>query len=545
MSSHNSKLKNFISKLPKWNSPCKGMELSLKEWLMYIIGCMGCYAIVTIIPFVGLQQGLYIAAACNVNVDHVAIIGMVSSLFTIITTPLISWLIDNTNTRIGKFRPYILFMPIPITICLFAIGQVIKIQNYELMLVVYTIINNLLNFFVRLYSASYTTIPQVISPNMEERTQIMSIGLMLSSAGPTLVNILFPFLANALYATDKNGSNGVNQAGSFVWLLPCIAIVFMLLGICLALGVKERTVIAKDFRQRQTFLQGCKKTFQNKYFWILNISQLFSTLKMTMTTLLLWYIIYDVAPTLTANGYETIAKGAQSVIQTLIGGACVPGMLFAPALIKKIGKRKLLLIINFGIAAASLPMVFIANAWVHIVCIFILNMFNGFQIVALPACQAEINDFQQYKTGDRIEGFLSQFGSIFLTAVAMGTAFIAPAVYKSFGYVEDTEVLYQHEVLFGITRTMAGIGLASAVLSAIPYFFWDMTEKKHKGIMEILKVRAKHSDGELNEEEAVKLENEIMQGNLFAFEEYCENSKEESDDKTSDVLYKDTDKDNN
>lgn len=524
-----SKLTHLISLLPRWNTPSKGMSLNLKEWLMYIIGCTGSYATIVIVTFVTLQQGLYIAAACSINVDHVALIGVLSSVFTIVTTPLISWILDNTNTKIGKFRPYLLFLPLPMTACFFAIGQVIKIDNYTTMLITFAILSNVLNFFVRIYNAAYTSIPQVISPNPEERTQVMSIGLMLSSFGPTLVNILFPVLANAFYSTDGNKSNGVNQIGAYEWLLPVLALAFMLVGIFLALGVKERTVVAKKFKQKQSFFQGCKKTFSNRYFWIINVSNFLGIMKMTMTTLLLWYIIYDIAPALTAQGLGGLATSAQSVIQTVIGGACVPGMLLTPFVIKKIGKKQLLLIVNFGMAASAIPMLFINNAWVHIVCIFILNMFNGFQIVALPACQAEMNDFQQFKTGDRIEGFLNQFSAMFYTAVSLGTAFIAPAVYKSFGYVNDTQVLYDHDTLFNITRTMAGIGLASAVLSAIPFFLWNMTETKHKQIMEVLKVRARRDDGDMDTETASCIEKDILGGNLSALEDYLKKDNNEED----------------
>lgn len=497
-SENSGRIKRFINALPKWNTPPAGMSLTLKEWLMYIVGCTGSYATIVIVNFVTLQQGLYVAAACKINVDHVALISVISSVFTIVTTPLISWILDNTNTPIGKFRPYLLFLPLPMTICFFAIGQVIKINDYATMLVVLAILINVLNFFVRIYNAAYTSIPQVISPNTEERTQLMSIGLMLSSCGPTLVNILFPVLANALYSTDANRSDGVNRAGAYEWLLPVLALGFMLVGIFLALGVKERTVVAKSFKQRQSFVAGCKKTFSNKYFWILNVSNFLGIMKMTMTTLLLWYVIYDVAPSLTAQGLGALATSAQSVIQTVIGGACVPGMLLTPLVIKKIGKKKLLLIVNFGMAASAIPMLCIDNAWVHIACIFVLNVFNGFQIVALPACQSEMNDYQQYKTGDRIEGFLNQFSAMFYTALSLGTAFIAPAVYKSFGFVDNTEVLYEHTTLFNITRTMAAISLVSAVLSAIPFFFWNMTERKHKSIMEILKIRARFADGDVD-----------------------------------------------
>lgn len=413
-------------------------------------------------------------------------------------------------------------MPIPLTICFFAIGQVIRIENYTVMIISYAALSNIFGIFTRLYTAAYSSIPQVLSPSVEERTQIMSFGLMFSSMGPTIVNILFPLLANTLYATEANGSDGVNQLSTYTWLAPIMATCFMALGIFLAIGVKERTVVAKSFKQKQPFFQGVKKTVKNKYFWIYNISQLLGIMKTILSTLYAWHIIYDIAPMLTAQGHTKLASMIQPIITTIIGGACVPGMLLAPLAIKKFGNRKVMLTVNFGSALSLLPMLFLSNAWVHLICVFCTSIFNGFQVVAQPACQAELNDYQQFRTGDRIEGFLNQFGTIFYTAATMGTAFIAPAVQKAFGYVDDKNVLYQPDVLYGIMRTLAGIALGSAVLAAIPYSFWDMTDKKHNCIMQALKVRALHTDGNLDDDTAAALETQIMDGDLNALQSYLE-----------------------
>ena len=67
----------------------------------------------------------------------------------------------------------------------------------------------------------------------------------------------------------------------------------------------------------------------------------------------------------------------------------------------------------------------------------------------------------------------------------------------------------QHETLFGIARAIAGLSLGSLVLGAIPFFFWDLTERKHNKMMEILAVRARLADGEIDEEEAAVQEREM------------------------------------
>lgn len=51
--------------------------------------------------------------------------------------------------------------------------------------------------------------------------------------------------------------------------------------------------------------------------------------------------------------------------------------------------------------------------------------------------------------------------------------------------------------------------LGSVVPGAIPFFFWDLTERKHNKMMEILAVRARLADGEIDEEEAAVQEREM------------------------------------
>ena len=511
------KLKLFKEKLPTWDTPAPNMCMTLKEWVMYLIGGFGGLGATVLMTYVTVTQGVYVAAACNINVDHVAIIGIASSIFTIATTPLVSWLIDNTRTRIGKFRPYLLILPLPMTACFFAIGQIVKIDDYLTLIILFTVIFNILSLLNRLYTIAFNSIPQVISPNMNERMQLMSIGTFAISLGPTLANFIYPVIANRLYSSEGSMSDGVHSIGAYEWALPLTAAIFMLLGVFLALGVKERIVVPSAFRQKQTFIEGCRKTVKNKYFWILNISNLLGIMKLTANGLALWYVAYDIAPDLTARGLGDLASVTHSLVTLVLGTASVPGMLLAPLVI---------LISNFGIAAASVPMLFIPNSWVHLVCVYILSLANSFQIVTGPACQAEINDFQQYETGDRIEGFLGQFGTIFLTAASMGTAFIGPAIQKSFGYIDDASVLYDNAVLFGITSRIAAVGLVSAVLAAIPYFFWDMTEAKHKSIMEVLKIRAATADGKIPEDLSASLEERAMQGETGLADPYLTENDE-------------------
>lgn len=505
------KIKSMISRLPKWNTPPKGMYLTLKEWIYYIVGGVGAYGAGAFIQFVTLTAGVYIAAAININVDHIVYIGLVTSVVTIITSPLVSWMIDNTNSKYGKFRPYLIWIPIPMIICYFVLGQVVSITtSYTAMIVAYAIVFNILSFLNRLYTLAFTSLIQVMTPVTEERTNLMSIGTFFTSLGPTLVSMIYPIIANFIYSEDS--VSGVNKLGAVKWIVPIMASLFLALGLIVAFGVKERMVIPKEFKNKQKFSQGIVKTFKNKYFWITNISAVFGTFRAVGTSFTLWIIVYIIYPDFIAKGHESAAAFLQTIIVTIISDACVPGMLFAPWLIKKFGKKNLIIFTYAAAAICTAAMVFVPNPYVLLVMIYLVTLFNGLQVVTVPAVQSEIYDYQQYKTGDRLEGFLSQFGTMIVTIAGMILAFVTPAVYKHFGYVDDTQVLYNTDVLFGIIKTMCIIGVVSGILSLIPYLFYDLSEKRHNQLIQILTVRAKCCDGICDSKTAAELERQIESG---------------------------------
>ena len=53
-------------------------------------------------------------------------------------------------------------------------------------------------------------------------------------------------------------------------------------------------------------------------------------------------------------------------------------------------------------------------------------------------------------------------------------------------------------------------------------FFWDMNEKKHREIMEVLKVRTSVQDGIVSEQTGRELEEKILSGDEFAWKNYME-----------------------
>ena len=328
-------------------------------------------------------------------------------------------------------------------------------------------------------------------------------GAFVYSLGPSIVNAVFPLLANFLFTQTVDGVKimGINALDTYRWIVPLLAAVCYAFALIAAFGTKERMMIAKVYVQRVKFLDGVRKTVQNKYFWINNLHRLWENLKVVGASFFIWVCTY-----MLQNEF------AQSIVVTVMGTASVPGMLLAPMLIKRIGVRKLVVISNILLVVFTLPICFFPNPWLILVAGYMVTLAFGVQIVTNSLMMAQTYDYQQFKTGDRMEGFLSQFGEILIQVTTIAVAYIGPAISKAYGYFDDATVLYRPEVIEPIIQLNCVVAAGSAVLAVLSMLLWDLTDKKHAQIMDVLGVRALKEDGVIEEGEANVLETKILAG---------------------------------
>ena len=114
----------------------------------------------------------------------------------------------------------------------------------------------------------------------------------------------------------------------------------------------------------------------------------------------------------------------------------------------------------------------------------------GGDTVVTSSMQAEIFDYQQWKTGTRLEGFITQFGAMITTLAGMFTGLIVPYFYEHYGLKDDYNVLYDEAVRTPIFNVLIITTIVSCVLCVLPMFFYNLKEKDHKKIIEELKERA-------------------------------------------------------
>lgn len=480
-----------------WNKPAKGKYVSNKETIMYSVGGMGVQFIAAMAGYVALSANCYlIGSIYGIKPLHLGYMTTIMTLMTLIVTPIRSAIIDNNRSKKGKFRPFILIMGIPSALLILAMAFIptnLDVANaYYIKLVLICVGACLINLcYNQFFFVGYTNLVQVMTPNSQERTNIISISSIIYSMAPTVTSAVIPLISNMF--------GGMSNIRTYRFVMPLFCIIGLAMSFLAYFGTKERIVVAKNYVAKVKFSDGIRKICKNKYFWIINVSAWISFSKAANGYILSWVYLYQ---------YQS--NTLMSVMGLVLGTASLVGMVTSPMLIKAFGKKKVVVYSNVLYAVASGLLVFCINIPVLFFMLTYLHLGAGSTaLITGPAVGADVLDYQQWKTGDRLEGFSGNFG-IIGSILGLATGLLVPYVTQYYGLLENYEILYNDEMRIPLFRMLCILGALGAVLAIIPYLFYDLSEDKHKKIIEELKERALEENHKLGYEETMEeLENEI------------------------------------
>jgi sporulation protein YtfJ len=120
----------------------------------------------------------------------------------------------------------------------------------------------LMNIFLCFYSESYNYFQQIITPDAQERANVMSISQVIYSLAPTLTNLLIPMIAGWTWGLDN------------IWTYRIIYPIFTVIGLVMSLiffrKVKERLILPKKKPEPVRMLDAIREIAKNKYYWIIH-----------------------------------------------------------------------------------------------------------------------------------------------------------------------------------------------------------------------------------------------------------------------------------
>lgn len=160
-------------------------------------------------------------------------------------------------------------------------------------------------------------------------------------------------------------------------------------------------------------------------------------------------------------------------------------MLLAPLLIRKVGKRNLFIIYTLGTTVSMIGMfLFIKQIWVLFAFTWLRGFFTTFTLITDGAMNADVLDYQQYKTGERLEGLMAQFVTFIGTFIGMGITYLTNTVLmqNTYGLTNNYDDLYKASFREPISKGMILLAIVGYVLSLIPFItMYTLTEEDHEG----------------------------------------------------------------
>lgn len=485
-----------------WKTPALGKYVPYKEIIAYGIGGMGVQFVIFFCWQIALSATSFLVGnTIGIKPIHLQYMAVASTIIGFGITIGRSYIIDSARFKSGKFRPWLAITGIPSTaIAVIFVWLPYDTMSYLQKVAAVFICYNLLQCFYPFFQQAYTDLANVISPNSHERTDIVSVSSIIYSMAPSLTGLFVPMLSTL--------TGGLNSITTYRIIHPIVAIVGLLLSYIAYAGTRERIIVAESHVTQFKFSDAFRAVAKNKYFWITSLAGWLGFLEGAVGVIIGWTFIY---------AYPN-RMGLYGVATTLIGNASLWAMLLCPVAIRVIGKRNLLIwcnVTNVLLIGLLYPLY---NNIPALIILYYLNGFvNSFSIVYNPGINADMRDYQQYFTGERIDGMFGAVG-IIGSFIGMFTGMVLPIIYQMLGLEDNYDVLEVasfREDMFDVLIIAAVIG---AALNFVPYLFYDLTETKQRGIVKVLKIRAMFEDygnGILHDESIVEAIDIIDEANLL------------------------------
>ncbi|MDN5989556.1 MAG: glycoside-pentoside-hexuronide (GPH):cation symporter [Lactobacillus sp.] len=478
-------------------------KVSGKQIVSYASFCLGnlghsaFYGVMSTYFIIFITSGMF--SGLNQSVAD-KLIGLITGLMVLVriielvVDPILGNVVDNTKTRWGKFKPWILIGTVvsaALLLILFTGIFGLAQQNWILFAILFVLIYITFDIFYSLSDVSYWGMVPALSEDSHARGIYTSLGAFSGTIGWNgLAIIVVPLVTAVTYAVTGKHEEGAPGWFAFAAVISALAIICALI-VCF--GTKEKhNIIRNSAKQKTTLRQVFGAIFHNDQILWPSLAYLLYSLACVITNGVLFYMYKFVIGK--PNDFWVVG-----VIATIIGFCISPSF---PVLNKYIPRKWLFIAGQTCMALAYVLFIFGRNN------VFLMDLglvlFNiNFALLVTVLTLTDAIEYGQLKVGQRNE------------AVVLA---VRPMIDKFTGAVSNALVGYV-AIAAGMTGSATAadmtskdinifnmmalyIPLALAVLSIVVFFSKvSLSEKKHAQVIEELK--SKLAQGEIEKKTSV------------------------------------------
>jgi len=442
-------------------------RISAKEKIGYGFGDFACNLVYASISSYLL---FFYTDVFGLTSSAAAFMFFVVRIIDAVSDPFVGMLIDKTNTKYGKFRPFLLYGAIPfavLAILCFSTPQlseggkiIYAYATYIALSVCYTFVN-----------VPYGALTSAMTRDQHESVSITTYRTFLANVGQVIVAFCVPLLAGQFSKSMSLGQS---------WQLT-IAIIAIIGGILLLIcfkSVEERVQVPASHAK-------------------IKFSDIFEQFKVNSPLVVLsvfFLVIYGVKSVVSATGiyYITYYVGKPELVKWYAAIGTFPALLiipFIPWLSRKLTKKQLMSISIATDIVGMIGLFVCPSDWIVLIFISrgIASVGNGMISAFMWALIPETIEYGEWKTNKRLGGMIySVICFFFKCGNALG-GMIPGIVLASSGYV--AKQAQTPTALHGILIATTVVPICLYTLAIICMRFYNLDKETYAKISKELKER--------------------------------------------------------
>lgn len=480
-----------------------------KEFWMYAVGGMGQGMIYAIMSSYISEFYLNVAVLPPL---FVLLLMLLARVWDAVNDPMMGMIADRYTTKWGKYKPYVLFTPIPVAILTFLMFYVPEGFSQTQMMIYAAVTYTLWGMIYTVSDVPFWSLPNAMTPDAKERANVISFSRTLNGVGSAVPMAIYFVLSWVLgkIMTGKTDLE-IDKAKYMIIALIC-AVIGSAIFLSSYFFVKERVIIPNKPRKDKSEPSVLSRIFSCKPLMLVVVMGVLASgryLVQAAAAHVARYTFY-IGPDQAGLTPEQLVEALQSsrgTVSTVFMVCAAIGMfgamLFMPLLYKKFNYKKIVITSCLAGAVASVIMTLVgwfAGFWACIPFIIIMSIPLGVLNTTSYAMIGDCLDYMEWKTGYRetalgsaCQSFVNKLGNAVATCtivlVYLGFKIDPGSIMMAEGSINPLTVSENIRFgMFSLVSLMPGISL---ILCIIPVLFYDLTgEKKDKIMRELAERRA-------------------------------------------------------